>query len=202
MLRTIFPAKPPNHALRKEGCMYGNRAVDSAGLLAASLAVAFCCGCSSFSPALLPEVSATQFHLELSADWEKLRHGQPLPIEHRLSNDSKLPVCVGGSQAFLLNGRSSQKTMLQDALCKYPAVIAPPGGTAVWITEWSAHCTEEALPGGLSSARPEFMCGSEISLESEINLFRMRRDRPERGAIKVVSRSQAVRIMTGGQVER
>lgn len=119
-----------------------------------------------------------------------------------MSNHSELPVCVGGSQEFLLNGRGTQKTILLDALCKYPSVIAPPGGTAVWIIEWSAHCTEEALPGGLPRAYPELMCGSEVTLESEINLFRMRRNRPEWGTIKVVSRPQIVRIMTEGQAER
>jgi hypothetical protein len=167
----------------------GDREICSARFLAITLAAAFCCGCYTTSSASLPEVTAAQFQLELSAEWRDLRPGQPLLIEHRLSNHSALPVCIGGTQKFLLNGHPSQVTILNDALCKDPVVIAPPGGTAVWVVEWKGpDCIEEGkAAAGFSRAFPWLICGGEATLESKISLFRMRRKESQWGAIEVGS---------------
>jgi hypothetical protein len=181
--------------------MHSDREIRYARFPAIVLAIAICCGCSATSSAPLPEVSATQFQLEISAEWGNLRRSLPLLVEHRLSNHSVLPVCIGGNQAFLLSGRRSQMTTLHDALCKYPVVIAPPGGTAVWVTEWKgpADCIEEAeAPTGFVRAFPWLICSgeaTEATLESEISLFRMRRNKPEWGVIKVVSRPQKIKLI-------
>lgn len=177
--------------------MHGARGIRSPGLLAISLTVAFCCGCSASSSAPLPEVSAAQFQLELYAEWGELRRGLPLFVEHRLLNHSELPVCVGGSQTFLLGGRRSQMTRLSDALCKSPVVIAPPGGMAVWVAAWTvpADCIENAeAPTGFSRAFPWLICDAEAALESEISLFRIQRNRPEWGVITVVSKPQTIKL--------
>jgi len=177
--------------------MHGVREIRSAKFRTIVLVAAFCCGCYTTSSAPLPEVSAAQFPLELSAEWGELRRGLPLLVEHRLSNHSTLPVCVGGDEVFFLSGRPSQMTVLEDALCKYPTVVAPPGGTAVWVTEWKvpAECIEEAeAPAGFSRAFSWLICDGEATLESEISLFRMRRNRPEWGLIKVVSRPQTIKL--------
>ena len=177
--------------------MHGARGIRIPGFLAISLTVAFCCGCSASSSAPLPEVSAAQFELELYAEWGELRRGRPLFVEHRLTNHSALPVCVGGTQTFILGGRRSQMTILSDALCDSPVVIAPPGGTAVWVVAWTvpADCLEDAeVPTGFSRAFPWIICAGEAALESEISLFGMRRNSPEGGTIKVVSKPQTIKL--------
>lgn len=86
----------------------------------------------------MASISAAQFHLELHAEWGELRRGLPIFIEHRLSNPSQFPVCVGNSQTFLLGGRPSQSTVSPHPLCKSPLEIVPAGGTAVWVVAWTA----------------------------------------------------------------
>lgn len=173
------------------------RASRNPGLLAISLTVAFCCGCSVSSSAPPPEISAAQFHLELHAEWGELRRGLPIFIEHRLSNHSQFPVCVGGNQTFLLGGRRSQSTVSPHSFCKSPLEIVPAGGTAVWVVAWTAPagCLEDAeVDAGFSRAFPLVICGGEAALESEISLFRMRGNRSDWGEITVVSKPQTVKL--------
>jgi hypothetical protein len=143
-------------------------------------------GCTSARPAPLPKVSPEQFSLTLDADTEALGRGLPTEIVHRLSNQSEVAVCLGGSWELRLAGEAHLTTVVADGFCDVPLIVIEPGEQGEWrsIAKVSG-CLEVADLG----FRPPFryQCGVEVPLEIEIELWRWDGKAPEWGAIRVLS---------------
>jgi hypothetical protein len=154
-------------------------------------------GCSH-SPASAPVIEAEQFTLTIEATRSEASDAGRISIEHRLLNDSRAHVCVGGTQTFTIDEKVNQATVLRDALCRRPLLSVGPGETVTWTLPWAggSGCWPNAPPAILET-KPRLECGADVELRSRIWLFRLEGSAPQFGGTAVTSQPLTMRVMPG-----
>ena len=109
-------------------------------------------------------------------------------IRHHLVNRSSSTVCVGGTQRFFVEGHVVQVTILHDAVCRSPEIVAEPGRVAEWTEEFAHGNCLRRDSSVVSMIPPHLRCG-EVQLKSQITLFELLRGGPVRGSAVTVNAS-------------